>query len=64
MGFLLIDEVEVPEIDDRIKKIGSNEDGAHLPDSISQKDQPSPPRLKYQKATGMTLSFLLSEAIH
>jgi len=39
IGFLLIDKIEVPEVDDGVKKIGSDKDRIHLSNSIGQKDQ-------------------------
>jgi hypothetical protein len=42
IALLLIDKVEVSKVDDRIEKIGSDEDRIHLPNRIGQEDQSSP----------------------
>ena len=39
IGFLLIDKIEVPEVDDGVKKIGGDKDRVHLSNGIGQKDQ-------------------------
>ena len=41
-GLLLADEIEIPKINDRVKKIGSDKDRVHLPDGVGEENQPSP----------------------